>query len=69
MRAKTLLTALLLSPPHFCYAEDTQPDADFLEFIAGFENVDGELLDPMEINDMIDTRTPRDTILQESDNE
>ena len=69
MRAKTLLTALLLSPPLLCYAEGTQPDADFLEFIAGFENVDGELLDPMEINDMLDTQTPRDRTPQESDNE
>ena len=69
MRVKTLLAALLLSPPLFCYAEEAQPDADFLEFIAGLENIDGELLDPMEINDMFDTRTPRDTTIQESDHE
>ncbi len=69
MRAKTLITALLLSPPLLCYAEEAQPDADFLEFLAGFENVDGELLDPMEINDMLETRTPQDTTLHESDHE
>lgn len=69
MRAKTLITALLLSPPLFCYAEDAQPDADFLEFLAGFENIDGELLDPMEINDMLEPQTPQDTTTQESDHE
>jgi hypothetical protein len=69
MRGRILLTALMLSPPLYCNAEGTQPDADFLEFLAGFEDVDGELLDPMEINDMLDTQTPRDITLQESDNE
>lgn len=69
MQVKTLLAALLLTPPLSCYAEEAQPDADFLEFIAGLENIDGELLDPMEINDMFDTRTPRDTTIQESDHE
>ncbi len=69
MRAKTFITTLLLTPALLCYAEESQPDADFLEFIAGFENIDGELLDPMEIDDMIETRTPQDTTLQESDHE
>lgn len=69
MRAKTLIAALLLAPPLCGYAEDIQPDGDLLEFIASLETVDGELLDPMEINDMFDTRTIQERTIRESDNE
>jgi len=54
--ARYYFTALLLAPSLYCYADDAQPDAGFLEYLAGLEMVDGELMDPMEIDDMLETR-------------
>lgn len=69
MRARTFITALFLSPPLFSYAADAQPDGDLLEFLASIEFIDGEMVDPMEINDMFDTKTIREKTTQGSDDE
>ena len=69
MRAKILVTAILLAPSVSSYAKEALPDGDLLEFIASLEDIDGELLDPIEINDMLNTstiqnNTTRDKIFQ-----
>lgn len=69
MRARAIITALSLMPPLFSYAADAQPDGDLLEFLASIEIVDGEMLDPLEIDDMFNTKTLREKSVKESDDE
>ena len=60
MRASVLLILLALLLPHNVIASkkhtgkqqasDEQPDAELLEFIAEFEPLDGQWVDPIQLN-------------------
>ena len=60
MRARSLPLVLLLFLPQFVLASNTQaekprtaeepPDAELLEFIAEFEPLDGQWIDPIQLN-------------------
>ena len=60
MRASLTMLALVLLLPHSVYASnkqsseqqasDEQPDAELLEFIAEFEPLDGQWVDPIQLN-------------------
>lgn len=60
MRVKTIALFLLLLLPPFAFASnrqsdqqqaaEDQPDAELLEFIAEFEPLDGQWIDPIQLN-------------------
>ena len=60
MRASVILISLALLFPHSVIASkkhtskqpasDEQPDAELLEFIAEFEPLDGQWVDPIQLN-------------------
>jgi len=60
MRARTITLLLLLLLPPVAFADNKQvdeqqtakelPDAELLEFIAEFEPLDGQWIDPIQLN-------------------